>query len=173
MNTTNEATVSPAIYNSDTDCHTEGLDLELIEKAKQHLMSVMGVRGVEINGPKTAMRALFQLELVHREREVFGVLMLDNRHRVIEYRELFQGTINSASVNPREVVKAALYANAASVVITHNHPSGVAEPSASDEAITKRLIDALSLIDVRVLDHIIVGGDSDMATVSFVERGLI
>lgn len=102
--------------------------------------------------------------------EVFACLFLDNRHRVISFDELFHGTIDSASVHPREVVRRALKHNAAAVILAHNHPSGVAEPSNSDRAITRRLIEALALIDVRVLDHLVIG---DAEAVSFAERGLL
>ena len=103
------------------------------------------------------------------EHEVFACLFLDTRHRVIRYEEMFRGTIDGCSVHPREVVKAALTANAAAVILAHNHPSGVAEPSRADAQLTKRLTDALALVDVRILDHLIVGGAE---TVSFAERGL-
>ncbi len=102
--------------------------------------------------------------------EVFACLFLDNRHRVLCFEELFTGTIDGASVYPREVVKRALFHNAAAVILAHNHPSGVAEPSRADQSITRRLKDALALVDIRVLDHFIVG---DGETVSFAERGLI
>ena len=101
---------------------------------------------------------------------MFAVLFLDTRHRLIEYAEMFQGTIDSAEVHPREVVKAALRHNAAAVIVSHNHPSGNPEPSAADQALTQRLREALGLVDVRVLDHVIVAGN---ATASFAERGLI
>ena len=110
-----------------------------------------------------------KLQLALYEHEVFACLFLDNRNRVIAFDKLFHGTIDGASVYPREVVKAALKRNAAAVIFAHNHPSGVAEPSRADEQITKRLKDALALIDVRVLDHLIVGSD----IVSFAERGLL
>jgi DNA repair protein RadC len=97
-------------------------------------------------------------------------LFLDNRHRVIDYRELFRGTIDGASVHPREVVRSALDLNAAAVIFAHNHPSGVAEPSQSDLRITQRLKDALALIDVRVLDHLIIGEGEGT---SLAERGLL
>lgn len=103
-----------------------------------------------------------------REREIFAVLFLDHRHRLICYRELFQGTLDSAAVYPREVVKEALAQNAAAVILAHNHPSGSAEPSHADRAITWRLRDALALVDISVLDHIVVG---DGAVVSMAERG--
>jgi len=104
------------------------------------------------------------------EREHFACLYLDNRHRVIETEVLFHGTIDGASVHPREVVKAALHHNAAACIFAHNHPSGVAEPSRSDIQLTERLKAALALVDVRVLDHIIVG---DGEHVSLAQRGLL
>jgi len=107
-------------------------------------------------------------QLAHRHQEVFVVLFLDNRHRLIVEEELFFGTIDGASVYPREVVKRALRHNAAAVILAHNHPSGVAEPSRDDVAITRQLKQALALVDVRVLDHIVVGRGN---TVSLAERG--
>lgn len=106
--------------------------------------------------------------LGHHQREVFALLMLDSQHRLLHLEELFQGTIDSASVHPREVVKAALKHNAAAVIISHNHPSGVAEPSQSDRLLTDSLIQALDLVGVRVLDHIVVGRRQ---WVSFADRG--
>jgi DNA repair protein RadC len=108
--------------------------------------------------------------LAHLPYEVFACLYLDNRHRVLEFEELFRGTIDGASVHPREVVRACLRHNAAAVIFAHNHPSGVAEPSAADRAITRELRDALALVGVRVLDHLVVG--SGMPT-SMAARGLI
>jgi DNA repair protein RadC len=104
------------------------------------------------------------------EHEVFCCLYLDKRHRLIEYEELFRGTIDGASVHPREIVKLALQRNAAAVIIAHNHPSGIAEPSQADELITQRVKEALGLVDIRLLDHIIVG---DGMIVSLAERGLL
>jgi len=101
--------------------------------------------------------------------EVFACLFLDNRNRLIAFEELFRGTIDGASVHAREVVRKALHHNAAAVILSHNHPSGVAEPSDADQQITVRLKEALSLVDVRVLDHIVVGDE----TVSMAERGMI
>lgn len=109
-------------------------------------------------------------KLVGLESEVFAVLFLDSQHRLIEYVEMFQGTIDGAAVYPREVAKAALRLNAAAVIFAHNHPSGNPEPSSADKSITKRLTDALALLDVRALDHIVVGGE---IAVSFAERGLL
>ena len=100
--------------------------------------------------------------------EVFAALFLDARHRVIAFEPLFRGTVDGASVHPREVVRRALVHNAAAVILAHNHPSGVAEPSYADRAVTERLEQALATVDVRVLDHLVVG---DGETVSFAERG--
>jgi len=102
--------------------------------------------------------------------EVFAVLFLDNRHRVLAYEEMFRGTIDGSSVHPREVIRAALQRNAAATIFAHNHPSGVAEPSAADRAITHELRDALALVGVRVLDHLVVGSGEP---VSMAARGLL
>ena len=102
--------------------------------------------------------------------EVFACLFLDTRHRIITYEELFRGTIDGASVHPREVVKQALGHNAAAVILAHNHPSGIAEPSQADELITRRLRSGLGLVDIQILDHLVVG---DTGCVSFAERGLL
>ena len=101
--------------------------------------------------------------------EVFSCLFLDNKHRVIEYEELFSGTVDSCSVHPREVVRRVISYNAAAVIFAHNHPSGVAEPSQADHRITNKLKDALSLVDCRVLDHFIIGDE----VISFAERGYL
>ncbi len=106
-----------------------------------------------------ASKDFVKLKLATYEHEVFACLMLHNRNRVIAFRELFRGTIDGASVYPREVVKQVLADNAAAVILAHNHPSGIAEPSQAGIAITERLRKALALIDVRVLDHLIVGED--------------
>lgn len=109
-------------------------------------------------------------QLRHLPYEVFGCLFLDNRHRVLAFEELFRGTIDSASVHPREVVRACLRHNASAVILAHNHPSGVAEPSAADRAITRELKDALQLIGVRVLDHLVIGSGEP---VSMAAQGLM
>jgi DNA repair protein RadC len=111
-----------------------------------------------------------RLLLAAEEREIFAVILLNTQHQVIHTEKLFFGTIDSSSVYPREVVKLALAHNAAAVIFAHNHPSGVAEPSEADKRITRRLVDALELIDVRVLDHIVV---SLTGHTSFAERGLL
>ena len=108
-------------------------------------------------------------QLRDRRREIFAILYLDTRHQVIDYEELFSGTLNGATVHPREVVRSVLEHNASAVILAHNHPSGVAEPSQSDAALTRRLRDALELIDVRLLDHIVIG---DGEFVSMSDRGL-
>lgn len=108
--------------------------------------------------------------LRHLPYEVFGCLYLDNRHRVLAFEELFRGTVDGASVHPREVVRACLQHNACAVIFAHNHPSGVAEPSAADRAITHELRDALQLVGVRVLDHLVIGAGEP---VSMASRGLI
>jgi DNA repair protein RadC len=117
-----------------------------------------------------AVRDYLRLALGSREHEVFVVLFLDSQHRVLHAEELFRGTLGQTSVYPREVVKAALAANAAAVIFAHNHPSGVAQPSQADELLTRSLKDALALVDVKVLDHFIVAGNHCL---SFAERGLL
>ncbi len=122
-----------------------------------------------LNAP-AAVRDYLRIHFAGREHESFVALFLDAQHRVIEIEELFRGTLTQTSVYPREVVKAALHHNAAAVIFAHNHPSGMAEPSRSDELLTTALKQALALVDVRVLDHFIVAG---MEVLSFAERGLI
>ncbi len=117
-----------------------------------------------------ATREYLIVRLAPLEHEVFCCIFLDNRHRVIAFEELFRGTVDGASVHPREVIKRTLAHNAAAVILAHNHPSGVAEPSRADELITLRLRDGLAHIDVRLLDHLIVGGAS---IVSLAERGVL
>ena len=126
-------------------------------------------RGQSFSDPALASR-YFQDMVGCLEREVFAAAYLDTRHRLIEYVELFQGTIDGAEVHPREVLKRALRCNAAAVILAHNHPSGTVEPSAADRAVTARLKQALALIDVRLLDHIVVGGGDGL---SMAGRGLI
>jgi DNA repair protein RadC len=127
------------------------------------------VTGDALNSPG-AVRDYLQLLLRGRQQEVFMVIFLDAQHRVIATEELFCGTLTQTSVYPREVVKRALYHNAAAVIFAHNHPSGVAEPSQSDRMLTDALKQALSLVDVRVLDHLIVAGSGAL---SFAERGMV
>lgn len=126
-------------------------------------------RGTAFTSP-TVVKEYLTAKLAGFDVEVFAVLFLDSQHRLIEYVEMFQGTLNQASVYPREVAKAALYHHAAAVIVSHNHPSGNPEPSAADIALTTHLKKALALLDVRMLDHVIVAGQE---TVSFAERGLL
>ncbi len=125
--------------------------------------------GPSLGNPR-ATRDFLTAKLRDLEHEVFCCLYLDKRHRLIEFQELFRGTIDGANVHPREIVKLALQRNSAAVIVAHNHPSGVAEPSQADEFITQRVKAALALVDIRLLDHIIVG---DGISVSLAERGLI
>ena len=140
----------------------------VLELARRHLGERLQ-RGDLLLNPEATRRYLITTlgDLPH---EVFCCLFLDTRHRLICYEELFQGTIDGASVHPREVVRRALHHNAAAVILAHNHPSGVAEPSDADQRITRRLKQALQLVDIRVLDHLVVG---DRTALSFAEHGLL
>ncbi len=128
------------------------------------------LRAGPILGSPRATRDFLTAKLRDLEHEVFCCLYLDKRHRLIQFEELFRGTIDGASVHPREIVKLALQRNSAAVIVAHNHPSGIAEPSQADELITQRIKAALDLVDIRLLDHIIVG---DGVSVSLAERGLL
>lgn len=140
----------------------------VLEMAQRHLAETLK-RGDALTSPQHTKLYLSSV-LRDRQREAFYILFLDNQHRVIRDEILFEGTIDAASVYPREVVKQALAHNAAAVILAHNHPSGVAEPSQADRRITDRLRDALSVVEIRVLDHFVVG---DGEVVSFAERGWI
>lgn len=139
----------------------------VLEMAKRHLFEQL-TRGDALCSPAQT-RQYLAAQLAAYPHEVFACLFLDNRNRVISFEKMFYGTIDGASVYPREVVRMALKRNAAAVIFAHNHPSGVAEPSQADEQITQRLKDALALVDIRVLDHFVVGDE----VVSFAERGLL
>lgn len=125
--------------------------------------------GTAVRSPSDTEELLVK-HFAGRHHEEFTIMFLDNRHRVLAIEAMFRGTVDGTSVYPREVVKKTLELNAAAVILAHNHPSGVAEPSQADERITKRLKAALELVDCRVLDHIIVGGDK---TTSLASRGLL
>ncbi|MGZ8218288.1 RadC family protein [Methylomagnum sp.] len=166
-----------ALFDSDFERFSQSPGLGLakyaqlqavLEMARRHLKEMLR-RESALTSPGLT-RQYLSAHLRSYQHEVFGCLFLDNQHRVIEFEELFRGTIDGASVYPREVVKKALAFNAAAVIFAHNHPSGVAEPSEADKHITTRLKQALNLIDIRVLDHFIVG-DGD--AYSFAEHGLI
>ena len=137
-----------------------------LEMGRRHLGESLE-RGKPLTDPAATRRYLLA-KLRDMPHEVFSCLYLDNRHRVIAFEELFRGTIDGATVHPREVVRAALKHNAAALIFAHNHPSGVAEPSDADRRLTRRLSDALALVDIRVLDHFVVG-DGEVS--SFAERG--
>ncbi len=141
----------------------------LVDAALQYLAASC-VRESDAIASPDEMGKIARLKLGGRKQEVFAVFFLDNRHRLIEYREMFTGSISGASVYPREVVRAVLETNAAAVILAHNHPSGVCKPSRADIAITKRLEDALRLIDARVLDHFVV---SPKDAVSMTAQGLL
>ena len=126
-------------------------------------------RGAPLTSPQK-VREYLTVRLGHLDYEMFGIILTDRRHRVIEYVELFRGTIDGASVHPREIVKLALDKGAAACLLFHNHPSAVNEPSQADEFITTRVKEALALIDVRTLDHLIVGAEG---VLSMAERGLL
>lgn len=140
----------------------------VLEMARRHLLEKLTRDSALSNVEDT--RAYLTACLRAYPHEVFGCLFLDNRHRVIAFEELFRGTLDGASVHPREVVKRALAHNAAALILAHNHPSGVSEPSRADEQITLRLKEALALVDIRVLDHFIIG---DGHAVSLAERGML
>lgn len=139
-----------------------------LELGNRHLAASLE-RGIALTDPFTAGR-YFAQRLRHRAHEVFAALFLDARHRALAFEELFQGTIDGSEVHPREVVRRALAHNAAAVIVGHNHPSGCADPSAADRAITARLKQALSLVEVRLLDHFVVG---DGSPVSLAARGWV
>ena len=163
------------LLNAECKTFCEGLGLgtakyaqlqAVLELARRHLGESLK-RGQVLESPQSAADYL-HARLRDHVREVFACLFLDTRHRVICYEELFFGSIDSATVHPREVVRRALAHNAAAVIFAHNHPSGIAEPSQADILLTRRLSDALALIEVRVLDHLVVG---DGKPVSLHERG--
>ncbi len=155
-------------------CQSKGMgqakyvQLQAVIEMSRRFLSEKVTRGIEITNPKMVQQYLLS-RLRDYPYEVFACLFLDNRHRIIEYEELFRGTIDGASVHPREVVRKAIQHNAAAVIFAHNHPSGVAEPSQADIRITQKLKESLTLIDVRVLDHFIIGDE----VTSFVESGLL
>ena len=140
----------------------------VMEVARRALRETMS-RGNALSSPRT-VRDFLRLKLQDRPHEVFVAVFLDAQNRVLGVEELFRGTLTQTSVYPREVVKRALHFNAAALIFAHNHPSGIAEPSRSDEALTQALKQALALVDVKVLDHFVIGGGAAM---SFAERGLL
>lgn len=143
-------------------------DEQIIQRALDLLAKHLH-RGDVLSSPAT-VRDYLRLHLGRREHEVFVVILLDSQNRVLDVLDLFRGTLTQTSVYPREVVKVALAANAGGVIFAHNHPSGLSEPSRADELLTHILKQALALVDIKVLDHIVVGAGS---SISFAERGLI
>ncbi|MFK5986566.1 MAG: DNA repair protein RadC [Pseudomonadota bacterium] len=139
-----------------------------VEMTKRFLQQQLQGKDL-ISCPEDSKRYLIS-QIRDKPHEVFVCLYLDNRHQIIHYEELFRGTIDGANVYPREVVKQALYYNAAAMIVAHNHPSGIAKPSQADEQITQRLKDALALVDIRLLDHFII---ADNEVYSLAERGLL
>ncbi len=135
----------------------------VLEMGRRHLRETL-TRSDTLNSPD-ATRDYLTARLRGQENEVFACLFLDNKNRVIEYEELFFGTIDGASIYPRQIVQRALSHNAASLILAHNHPSGVAEPSQADRQITQRIREALSLLDIRVLDHLVIG-DGEIASLA-------
>lgn len=140
---------------------------EILETALA-IINARFTKGVAISDPKQAHEFL-KLELAHEEHELFAVLWLDNRHRILAFETLFRGTIDSASVYPREIVKSALAHNAGACILCHNHPSGLTEPSMADRQITDKVKSALELVGVRTIDHVLVGE----STYSFAEHGMM
>jgi DNA repair protein RadC len=157
------------LYIRDAQGHFVTAEGPAILAAAQNYLRNRVRRGASLQSP-SAVREYLTVALGDRDCEYFCVILLDCRHRVLRYLEMFRGTIDGASVYPREVVKVALQERASAVLLVHNHPSMVGEPSAADEMITQRLRDALNLVDIRVLDHLIVAG-SDVT--SFAESGLL
>ena len=158
----------PTLFVRDLDDTYRLAEDEDILNAATAAINARFCTGTSVTSPMQA-KDFIRLRLAPYPHEVFGVLWLTTRHTVIAFEELFRGTLNGASVHPREVVKSALKHNAGACILCHNHPSGVAEPSHADEAITKKVQAALDLVEVRTLDHVIVGEQ----ICSFAERGLL
>jgi DNA repair protein RadC len=156
------------LYVREGDQFREAGAQDVLNRA-QALIAQRYRTGAPVLSAPNRTREFLRLKLGALDHEVFSVLFLDNRHRLIEYVELFRGTIDGAAVHPREVVKEALARNAAAVIFCHCHPSGQASPSQADEQITRRLKAGLELLDIRVLDHLIVGE----TTASMAELGLL
>jgi DNA repair protein RadC len=149
--------------------YAKAVQLQAVTELARRALEEQLEPGVNLNSPK-AVRDFLRLALLRQDKEVFLGIFLDAQNRVLATEELSEGTLTQTSVFPREVVKRALRHNAAALIFAHNHPSGLAEPSRADELLTRALQQALTLIDVRVLDHFIVGGSH---TMSFAERGLL
>ncbi|WP_107329174.1 RadC family protein [Metapseudomonas otitidis] len=144
-------------------------ELEVIRQALAILDNSLKAKGVSLTSPED-VRSFLRLHLEREESEVFAVLFLDSQHRLLEFVRMFSGTIDGAHVYPREVVKAGLARNAAAAIISHNHPSGYSQPSHADRQLTSRLKEALALVDIRLIDHLVVGHNE---IASFAELGWI
>lgn len=161
--------------DKNTFCAAKGVgvvkfvQLQAVAELARRLFASRLVKEDAMLSPELTLQYL-QLTLVQQSREIFVVLFLDNQNRVIRHQEMFSGTLASVEVHPREIVREALKANAAAVILAHNHPSGDAEPSQADRVITAQIIQACALLDVRVLDHLVIGRGE---YVSFAERGWI
>lgn len=156
------------LYVRDGDAYRAADTRDIIDRA-QALIAQRYRTGSPVFSSPDRTREFLTLKLGNLEYEMFAVLALDNRHRLIEYIELFRGTVDNTTVHPREVVKELLRLNAAAAIFAHNHPSGVSEPSDADRLITRRLRDALELVDIRLLDHFVVG----QTMTSLASRGLL
>jgi DNA repair protein RadC len=163
-----EDTTMATLYVRDGDLFRVAGAQDVLDRA-QALIAQRFRTGAPVLSAPNRTREFLRLKLGGLDHEVFSVLFLDNRHRLIEYVELFRGTIDGASVHPREVVKEALARNAAALILAHVHPSGVASPSHADEQITQRLREALALVEIRVLDHFVIGE----TIVSMAEMGIL
>jgi DNA repair protein RadC len=172
---TDNGGLSPLLAaNEEQFCRSKGLgqakyvQMQAVVEMSRRYLEEKIYRGDALDNPEDVKNYL-KARLQSYPFEVFSCLFLDNKHRVIEYEELFRGTIDGASVHPRELVRRVLHHNAAAIILAHNHPSGIAEPSHQDIEITNKLKQTLDMIDVRVLDHFIIGDEM----VSFAERGLL
>lgn len=162
------STELPAPYSAALPASTDH-EADILAQAARILLGRVSKQPDCFTSPDTTKQFL-KIKLRPLDHEVFACLFLDNQHRLIQYQELFRGTIDGASVYPREVAKEALRLNAAAMIMAHNHPSGISEASHADRTITEKLKQALGLFDIRVLDHFIVGDDEPF---SFAEHGLI
>jgi DNA repair protein RadC len=144
----------------------------LIAQALTALRSTLASPGAGLTNPE-AVRDYLRLQLAGEPHEVFAAIFMNSQHAVLAFEKIFQGSISGASVYPRELARLCLHHNAAAVILAHNHPSGNVEPSSADRTLTKRLKEALELIDVRVLDHFIVGGSKPMKILSMAEQGYV
>jgi DNA repair protein RadC len=170
MSQATHSNISSSLLVRDSQGHCRLATAEEVLSAARQVLAHRVRRGTDVLSSPDTVRDYLRVRLGELEHEVFAVLLLDAQHRLIRYVELFRGTLTQTSVYPREVVKLGLQSNAAAMILAHNHPSGVAEPSRADELLTQSLKQALGLIDVRVLDHFVVAGTEIL---SFAERGLV